>query len=379
MDLFKLRGELTQNQSLLLGLVGFVLFILFWWIMAEFLSKDKPIIEGFDTHLPSSISGKHSIDLDSLAVADSLAFANATEFVKVYPNLPPPQRVAGSFGSLINDDKLVSNMLQSIWINIQGYLWAVLIAIPLGFLIGLIPLFRGLFSKQVDAIRFLPLSALVGLFVAWFGIYNGMKVAFLAFGILVYLLPVIVQRIYEVEDVYLKTVFTLNASSWQTIKSVYFPSVMSKVMDDMRVLTAISWTYIIIAELVNRQGGIGSLIFIKARQGQLEKVFAILIIIVVIGFLQDQIFKLIDRTLFPYKNYKSLRPGLKEAKIGVQLWLGVLAFAVVANSLLDLPTVSLSGFSLSTLLMLVILVGVAFMLYGIFISYTKKNTANEQV
>ena len=376
MELFKLRGELTKNQSWILGVIGFMLFILFWWVMAESLSKEKPIIEGYETQLPSSISGEHNIDLDSLARADSLAFANATEYEIVYPNLPPPQRVAGSFGSLISDDNLVSNMIQSIWINIQGYLWAVLIAIPLGFLIGLIPLFRGLFSRQVDAIRFLPLSALVGLFVAWFGIYNGMKVAFLAFGILVYLLPVIVQRIYEVEDVYLKTVFTLNANNWQTIKSVYLPSVMSKVMDDMRVLTAISWTYIIIAELVNRQGGIGSLIFIKARQGQLEKVFAILIIIILIGFFQDQVFKLIDRTLFPYKNYKSMRPGLNEAKLGTKLWLGVLALAVAANSLFDLPTVSLSGFSLSTLFLLIIVVGVIFMIYGIVVGYTKKKEVN---
>ena len=345
--------------------------------MAESLSKKKPIIEGYDTQLPSSISGEHNIDLDSLARADSLAFANATEFEIIYPNLPPPQRVASSFGSLVKDDDLVSNIIQSIWINIQGYLWAVLIAIPLGFLIGLIPLFRGLFSKQVDAIRFLPLSALVGLFVAWFGIYNGMKVAFLAFGILVYLLPVIVQRIYEVEDVYLKTVFTLNANSWQTIKSVYLPSVMSKVMDDMRVLTAISWTYIIIAELVNRQGGIGSLIFIKARQGQLEKVFAILIIIIFIGFIQDQVFKLIDRTLFPHRNYKNMRPGLNEAKLGTKLWLGVLALAVVGNSIMDLPTVSLKGFSLSTLFLLVIIVGILFMLYGMLMAYINNRTNKE--
>jgi len=335
----------------------------------------KPIIEGFQNTLPSSLDSTSTIDLDSLKVADSLAFANATEFEKVYPNLPPPNRVVKSYPSLINDDKLFSNALQSIWINLQGYVWAVLICVPLGFLIGLLPLFRGLFSKQIDAIRYLPLSALVGLFVAWFGIESQMKVAFLAFGIIVYLLPVIVQRIYEVQDVYLKTVYTLNATDWQTIKSVYFPSVMSKVMDDMRVLTAISWTYIIIAELINRQGGIGSLIFIKARQGRLDKVFAILIVIVIIGFLQDQIFKLIDRTLFPHKNYKSVIRGLKDSKAGVYLWLGILFLSVIFNSLIGLPELSFGSINISMIFVLIASVGFVYMLYGILMTYMNQEKA----
>jgi len=372
MQLFKLRGELSRKESWILTVVGFLLFILFWWMMSEFLSVKKPIIEGFQSRLPSSLDTTNIIDYDSLKVADSLAFANATEFEKVYPNLPPPVRVAKSYQSLIKEDKLFSNALQSIWINVQGYVWAVLICIPLGFAIGLFPLFRGLFSKQIDAIRYLPLSALVGLFVAWFGIDSQMKVAFLAFGIIVYLLPVIVQRIYEVQDVYLKTVFTLNANNWQTIKSVYLPSVMSKVMDDMRVLTAISWTYIIIAELINRQGGIGSLIFIKARQGRLDKVFAILIVIVIIGFLQDQVFKLLDRTLFPHKNFKSIVSGLKDSKLGVYIWLGILFIAVIVNSVLGLPDVSFGDINASMLLLLIGTVGFIYMLYGMLMTYLNR-------
>lgn len=372
MQLFKLRGELSRNQSWILTAVGFLLFILFWWMMAEFLSVQKPIIEGFESQLPSSLDTTITIDHDSLKRADSLAYANATEFEKIYPNLPPPNRVAKSYKSLFSEDHLLSNALQSIWINLQGYVWAVLICIPLGFIIGLFPLFRGLFSKQVDAVRYLPLSALVGLFVAWFGIDSQMKVAFLAFGIIVYLLPVIVQRIYEVQDVYLKTVFTLNATDWQTIKSVYFPSVMAKVMDDMRVLTAISWTYIIIAELVNRQGGIGSLIFIKARQGRYDKVFAVLFVIVIIGFLQDQIFKLIDRTLFPHKNFKSVKRGLKDSKAGVYLWLGVLFVGVILNSIIGLPEITLGSFNLSMIIFLLGLVGFIYMLYGMLMTYLNR-------
>ena len=148
----------------------------------------------------------------------------------------------------------------------------------------------------------MPLTAVTGLFIAWFGIDSEMKIAFLAFGILVYLLPVIVQRIDEVEEVYVQTAYTLGASNWQQIRTVFIPAVLSRVSDDIRVLVAISWTYIIVAELVNaNSGGIGALAFKMARQSRIDKVFAILLIIIAVGFLQDKLFKLLDRLLFAHK------------------------------------------------------------------------------
>ncbi len=361
MSLFTLRGSLSKTQSILLGLVGFVIVILIWWVLAELLSVNRPIVE-FDDHLPSSLdSADVYINRDSLARVDSIAFADATEFEKVYPILPTPLGVVKSYPSLIQDDNLAGNTFHSIWLNLQGYFWAIVLCIPIGFLIGLVPLFQGLFSKQVDALRYLPLTALTGLFIIWFGIEDKMKVAFLAFGILVYLLPVVVQRINEVEDVYLKTVFTLGSNAWQTIRTVYMPSVFSKLIDDIRVLTAISWTYIIIAELVNRQGGIGALIYLKSRQGYMEKVFAILIVIVLIGFIQDRLFIYLDRRLFPHKYYKTTLTGLKEVEYGIFAIFGVIAVAVL------LPIIW-SGYplALSNLAYIVIIAALVIVIYGEF-------------
>ncbi|MEL7021674.1 MAG: ABC transporter permease subunit, partial [Bacteroidota bacterium] len=231
--LFQLRGKLQSPQQLLLGIIGFILFVLLWWILAEVFAVQRPIVEGYQTRLPSSVAtDSTSVALrDSILRADSIAFANASSFEKVYPLLPRPDQVMSAYQPLLTEDKLIINTFKSIWLNLQGYYWAVLLSIPIGFLIGLLPIFRGLLSRQVDALRYLPLTALTGLFIIWFGIDDTMKIAFLAFGIIVYLLPVVVQRIDEVKDVYLKTTFTLGATDWQTIRTVYIPSVMSKLMD----------------------------------------------------------------------------------------------------------------------------------------------------
>ena len=341
-SLFKLRGELSKTNNLILGIVGLILLILVWWFLAEAFSIKRPVVDGFNKELPSSLdrSPENLARIDSIVRADSLALASATEFVTVYPLLPRPDKVVKAFSPLISNDSVWKNTIKSVWLNLQGYLWAILISIPFGFIIGLYPLFRGLFSNQVDAMRYLPLTALTGMFIIWFGIDDEMKVAFLAFGIIVYLLPVVAQRVKEVDDVYTKTVFTLGASNWQMIKSVYIPSVMSKVMDDIRVLTAISWTYIIIAELINRSDGIGGLIYIKERLGQIDRVFAILIIIILIGFIQDRIFVYLDKRLIPYKQNNALLPGIKEAQLGIYTMIAFLFLTVILGTIVNLSAIS---------------------------------------
>ncbi|MFN0175613.1 MAG: ABC transporter permease [Saprospiraceae bacterium] len=318
MSLFKLRGELGYAHRIVLAVLGGAITLAIWWVLAEVLSDQRPIVEGGLRELPSLLDTTITkVQRDSILRQDSLLTASASSFEKVYPVLPPPSKIPDAFRQLIAHDQLIANTSRSIWLNIQGYLWALLVALPIGFVLGLIPLFRGLFSRQIDALRYLPLSALTSLFIVWFGLEDTMKIAFLAFGILVYLLPVIVQRIREVEDVYVQTAFTLSASNWQTFRSVYLPAVFSRLMDDIRVLTAISWTYIIIAELLNRQGGIGGLIFIKSKMGQIDRVFAMLLLIIVIGFLQDRILSYLDTRLNPHKYLKYKWPGVQECQYGI--------------------------------------------------------------
>ncbi len=346
MKLFQLHGRLSSRQDIALGIVGLFLLVGIWWGLAELLSEQKPLISETDTTI---VEG----------------------YEKVYPILPRPDKVFTAYGSLINKDNLWGNTFRSVWLNLKGYFWAVLIAIPIGFLTSLIPLVRGLFSRQVDALRYLPLTALTGLFIIWFGIEDQMKIAFLAFGILVYLLPVVIQRIDETEDVYLKTATTLGATAWQKIKSVYLPAVFSKLIDDIRVLTAISWTYIIIAELLNREGGIGALIYVKARQGQIDKVFAVLIVIILIGFLQDRIFAYIDKRIFPHKYYKVNLLGLKEIRYGIWTILGLFALKVFQE--ISLPNLSST---VSSLVWIVVLASLVFILYGEFKFWNAKKNVS---
>lgn len=332
--MFELRGQLTRTQSIALGVSGAVLLIALWWLLAEMLA-----VPALDYRAPNlDDPALQNLNRDSLLRADSILFANAKQVGKIYKILPTPLHVVQAYPKLAEEDNLAGHTFHSVWLNLKGYFWAILLSLLIGGLIGFIPLFNGLFASPVDAMRYLPISALTGLFMLWFGLGDGMKVAFLAFGILVYMIPVIVQRIREVDNVHLQTSYTLGATNLQTMRSVYLPSVFSKFMEDLRVLTAISWTYIIIAEILNNTGGLGSLIYWLARRDKTDKVFAVLLLIILIGILQDRLFVYLDKRLFPHKYYKTKVEGNREVQTGIYIVLGVFALAVLLPLFVNIPT-----------------------------------------
>ncbi|MEJ7587086.1 MAG: ABC transporter permease subunit [Ferruginibacter sp.] len=216
--------------------------------------------------------------------------------------MPTPQKTWRAFIDMQANDNLLANILFSLRINLIGYFKCIVAALIVGFAIGLSPRVRKMFSQQINALRFVPITALMGIFIAISGLTIVTKINFLAFGIWVYLVPVVVQRIDEVSETHLQMMRTLGASFWQTVRYVTWRSVIARLSDDIRILVGISWTYIIVAELAGIQGGLGSLIFLGERQSNVGKVYAVIFIIVAIGIIQDALFRLIDRLLFKFKH-----------------------------------------------------------------------------
>jgi NitT/TauT family transport system permease protein len=256
---FELRGNLDKKSHGIVALIGFIFLMLLWIIITE-------------THM-------------------------------VKPQiLPSPFRVLLALPELHFKNALVRNLGYSVYLNMMGYLEAIFVSLIVGFTMGMFPLFKSMFSGYVNSARFLPLTAATGLFMAWFGIETNMKVQFLAVGIMVYLIPVVIARIEEIDDVYEHTAIMLGATPLQRILHVYIPSVVSRIIVDIQNLLAISWTYVIVCEMINSSaGGIGSLAFLSARQSRVDKVFAVLLIIVMVGFIQDRLFSFIDKRVCRYK------------------------------------------------------------------------------
>jgi NitT/TauT family transport system permease protein len=215
--------------------------------------------------------------------------------------LPSPTDVLKAFPVLHFQDALVRSALASLYRVGMGFVLSAAAAIPLGLLMGTFPPVRHFFSAILDPLRFLPISALVPLFLVWFGIDELQKIMFLFVGTFVYLLPLVVEAVQNVDDVYLQTATTLGASRFQLIRHVLVPASLPAIGEALRVMNGIGWTYVILAEVINAPYGLGALITVAGKRSHVDQIFALVIVILVIGVVTDQAIRLVNAKLFFWK------------------------------------------------------------------------------
>lgn len=218
--------------------------------------------------------------------------------------LPSPWEVVKSFPSLWFNAELSRSVVASAWRVILGFAAALVIAFPLGIAMGAFSRVRALFEPLSIFGSYLPIPALVPLTMSLFGIGELQKVMFLALAFFIYLLPLIVKAVDSVDDVYLQTAYTLGATQWQTVRKVLLAVSAPGIIQAMRLGFGIGWTYIILAEMVAADRGLGQIIIIAQRRGPREHIYLVLLVIVVIAYLTDRLWMLLSRNLFPYKEAK---------------------------------------------------------------------------
>jgi len=202
-------------------------------------------------------------------------------------------------------ENLSTNVLWHAWrsirLNVLSYLEAVTIAIPCGLIIGLFGPIKALTEREMTGFRYLPITAFTSLIITWFGISTLAKVQFLSLGVIVYLLPVVIARVQEVPQIYLDTAKTSGATRWQRIRTVIWPMVSGPLSEDCKNLLPITWTYLVIAEGFNlNEGGLGALISNFGRASRFDFVFALVFIMLIIGFCQDKIWTSFNKWRFPW-------------------------------------------------------------------------------
>nr|HQH13494.1 ABC transporter permease subunit [Candidatus Sumerlaeota bacterium] len=126
-------------------------------------------------------------------------------------------------------------------------------------------------------------------------------IMFLALAFIVYLLPMFVKAIEEVDNVYLQTALTLGARTRHILKDIFLGVSMPKIFHAMRLGFGIGWTYIILAEMVAADRGLGHIIIVAQRRGPREHIYLVLLVIVLIAYVTDKIWVRLGCRLFPYQ------------------------------------------------------------------------------
>jgi NitT/TauT family transport system permease protein len=215
--------------------------------------------------------------------------------------LPSPTEVVrGTLQLFLEHDLWGAILISTRRIAIAFFLAAGL-ALPLGVLMGAFEPINRFFEPVVAPLRYMPISAFIPLLILWFGIYEKQKIAFLFLGVFVYLLPVVVSAIRFVPEELVQTALTLGASRAQVIRTVLVPAALPEIFDSFRVMNAISWTYVILAEAVNPEHGLGYMVELARTHQKASWSFAGLLVIGGIGLLTDFAIRMISAALFRWR------------------------------------------------------------------------------
>jgi len=215
--------------------------------------------------------------------------------------LPNPAEVVRSFPQLWFERALTRNLALSLYRVVAGFIVGVAIAFPLGLAMGAFTKVRAMFTPLAVFGAYLPIPALVPLTLSFFGTGERQKILFLAMAFVIYLLPLIVGAVENVDDVYLKTAYTLGANRLQVVSKVLLAVSWAEIYQALRLGFGIGWSYIILAEIVDINEGVGGLIMTSQRRGPREHIYLVLVVIVAVAFLTDRLWGAVGRYLFPYR------------------------------------------------------------------------------
>ena len=235
----------------------------------------------------------------------ALVTAGAPENRMISPTiLPSPREVLRSFHELWFERQLTRNLGVSLFRVVKGFLLALVVSFPLGLLMGSFTKVKAAFAPITTFGAYLPIPTLLPLTMSVFGIDELQKVVFLALAFSIYLVPLFVAAVDNVDDTYLKTAYTLGATKGQAVSRVLLPISWPDIWQAMRLGFGVGWSYILLAEMVAAEGGVGWIIITSQRIGPREHIYLVLVVIVLVAFLTDRVWATVGRWLFPYRGAK---------------------------------------------------------------------------
>jgi NitT/TauT family transport system permease protein len=219
--------------------------------------------------------------------------------------LPSPAEVIRSFPSLLNDRALLQSIAATLQRVVLGFGLAVLVGVPIGIAAGAWRVIEAAGAPLALFGRNLPVAALIPLTILWFGIDETQKVMFIFIAVVPFVYSDAASAVAKVPDRYVETAQTLGATPIQIVRKVLVALAIPDIYNSLRHLFGLAFGYIMLAELINAQHGLGYLLMTSQRRGMSEHIILILIIIGLLAYGIDRVLYWFQRGLFPYRTVES--------------------------------------------------------------------------
>ncbi|KFC75402.1 ABC-type nitrate/sulfonate/bicarbonate transport system, permease component [Bosea sp. LC85] len=214
--------------------------------------------------------------------------------------LADPLTMVGEGYKLLVEYGFAFDIGMTIWRVVGGFILAVVVALPLGILMGAYKPIEAFFEPFVSFARYLPASAFIPLLILWAGIGETQKLLVIFIGSVFQIILMIAVAVGSIRRDLVDAAYTLGASDRSVVMRVLLPNAAPEIAEILRMVLGWAWTYVIVAELIGSSSGIGHMITDSQALLNTGQIIFGIIVIGLIGLISDFLFKAVNQRLFPW-------------------------------------------------------------------------------
>ena len=214
--------------------------------------------------------------------------------------LPAPSAVLSAIWTMTASQSLMWHAAVSTLRVLLAFAIAAVMAIPIGILMSSYRIVGASLEPTIDFIRYLPVPALVPLSIIWFGVGETTKIFLLWLGTFFQLVLLVADDMRRVPHEYVEVAFTLGAKPRNVLTDVALRAMGPTLVDNLRITLGWCWTYLVLAEIVAADSGLGFVIWSARRYVKTPEVMAGVVVIGIIGLVTDQLLRMLHRRMFKY-------------------------------------------------------------------------------
>jgi NitT/TauT family transport system permease protein len=207
--------------------------------------------------------------------------------------LPTPAATLSAGIHMLESGQLWDDTLASMTRVLKGFGLAVAVSVPLGIVMGSFAAGWSLFEPVIGVLRYLPAAAFIPLLIIWLGLEEEPKIAVIFLGTFFFNTLMTADVVRGVPMPLIDVSYTLGARTGDVIRKVIIPHSLPGMIDAVRVNAAAAWSFVVVAELIAAQSGLGYRINRMQRLTQVDKIFALLVVIGLIGLTMDVLLRVL--------------------------------------------------------------------------------------
>ncbi|MEJ5022103.1 ABC transporter permease subunit [Ochrobactrum vermis] len=272
--------------------------------MLEFFTRARPVKPGKIYGAPGDGNSGFISLFTALALLGLWFLVTGMGWVKPL-FLPSPFAVYGKFVVAMTDgvanSTLAEHTLASLGRVLGAFAIACVTAIPIGIMMGMSNVVRGVLDPIIEFYRPLPPLAYLPLIIIWLGIGEFPKVFLIFLAIFAPMAIAARAGVRSVSTEQIHAAYAMGASRTQVITQVIMKAAMPEIFTGMRIGIGVGWTTLVAAEMVAAHRGLGFMVLNAAQFLASDTVIMGIIVIGVFAFAFDLLIRYMEKVLIPWK------------------------------------------------------------------------------